>query len=203
MGALAIFAGASFAVLSDSAAAQSFQPLGHVTVGQPAPDFNLLGSDGRRHRLSDYRGKIVVLEWTGPACPFTAAKYKSGQLQTVQAAATRQGVVWLSINTSHEGQPGYLTPATAKVRIKDIGAKVTALLLDDGKIGRAYGVKTTPTGYVIGPKGTLLYQGAFDDDEMARGEIHRNYVTEALADLAANRPVGTPQTRTYGCPVEY
>ena len=203
MGALGIFAGAPFAVFSGPAAAQSFLPLGHVTVGKPAPDFNLIGSDGRRHRLSDYRGKVVVLEWTGPACPFTAAKYKSGQLQAVEAIAAHQGVVWLSINTSHAGQPGFLTPATAKARVKDIGAKVTALLLDDGKVARAYGVKATPTGYVIGRKGELLYQGAFDDDEMARGEIHRNYVTEALADVAANQPVGTPQTRTYGCPVEY
>ena len=198
-----MFAGAPFAVYSSSAIAQTVQPLGHLTVGQPAPDFNLMGADGRRHRLSNYRGKLVVLEWTGPACPFSAAKYKSGQLQAAQSAAARQGVVWLSINTSHEGQPGYLTPGAAKARIKDIGAKVTDLLLDDGKVARAYGVKTTPTGYVIGRKGELLYQGAFDDDEMARGEIHRNYVTEALADLAANRPVGTPQTRTYGCPVEY
>jgi hypothetical protein len=202
LGALAIFAGAPFAVQSP-AYAQSFQPLSHVIIGKTTPDFDLMGADGRRHRLSEYRGKIVVLVWTSPVCPFTAAKYKSGQLQTAQKAAARQKVIWLSINTSHPGQPGYLTPAKAEARVKETGAKVTAFLLDDGKAGRAYGAKTTPAGYIIGRKGELLYQGAFDDDDMARGEIHHNYVTEALDDIAAHRPVAVSQTRQYGCPVEY
>jgi hypothetical protein len=197
LGVLVIFAGAPFAF------GQTFQPLSHVAVGQVPPDFNLLGSDGRHHRLSDYRGKVVVLEWTSPACPFTLAKYKSGQMQDAQKAAARQKVIWLSINTSQAGRPGYLTPKMAKARVATTGAKVTAFLLDDGKIGRAYGAKTTPAGYIIGRNGKLLYQGAFDDDDMFRGEIHHNYVTEALDDLAAGRPVMTPESRQYGCPVEY
>jgi hypothetical protein len=202
LGALAMTASAPLAG-SSAALAQGFQPLSHVTIGQAAPDFTLMGSDGRQHKLSDYRGKVVVLEWTSSACPFTAAKYKSGQIQDTQKAAARQHVVWLSINTSHPGQPGYLTPAQAKARIGQIGAKVTAFLLDDGKTGRAYGAKDTPAGYVIGRTGQVLYQGAFDDDDMARGEIHHNYVTEALDDIAAGHPVAVPQTRQYGCPVEY
>jgi hypothetical protein len=197
LGALAIFAGAPFAF------GQTFPPLSYVAIGQAAPDFNLMGSDGRRHRLSDYHGKVVVLEWTSPACPFTAARYKSGELQDAQKAAARQKVVWLSINTSAPGRPGFLTPVQAKARVATIGAKVTAFLLDDSATGRAYGAKYTPTGYVIGRNGKLLYQGAFDDDDMGRGQIHHNYVTEALDDIAAGRPVKTPETRGAGCPVEY
>ena len=198
MGALAIFAGAPFA-LAPSALAQ----VSHVQTGAQAPDFNLIGSDGRQHRLSDYRGKVVVLEWTSPACPFTAARYQSGQMQDTQKAAARQKVVWLSINTSQPGRPGYLTPAQAKARIAATGAKVTAILLDDGATGRAYGAKYTPTGYVIGRNGKLLYQGAFDDDDMGHGQIHHNYVAEALEDIAARRSVKIPETRGAGCPVEY
>jgi hypothetical protein len=197
MGALAIFAGAPFAF------GQTFPPLSHVAIGQTAPDFNLMGSDGRMHRLSDYRGKVVVLEWTSPACPFTAAKYKSGEIQDAQKVAARQRVVWLSINTSQPGRPGFLTPAQAQARVKEIGAKVTAFLFDASPTGRAYGAKYTPSGYVIGKNGKLLYQGAFDDDDLFRGEVRHNYVTEALEDIAAGRPVKTPETRGTGCPIEY
>lgn len=198
LGALAIFAGAPFAF-----GQAAFLPLSHVAIGQAPPDFNLLGSDGRRHRLSDYRGKVVVLEWTSPACPFTAAKYASGQMQDSQKAAARQKVVWLSINTSAPDRPGYLAPAAAKSRVAKLGAKVTAFLFDDGRTGRAYGAKTTPAAYIIGRNGKLAYEGAVDDDDTARGEVKHNYITEALADITAGRPVATPETRQYGCPVEY
>ena len=102
------------------------------------------------------------------------------------------------------GKPGYLTASKAKARIKSTGAKVTAFLFDNGgKAGRLYGARTTPGAYVIGKDGQLLYQGAVDDDDRALGEVHHNYVTEALADIAAHRPVAVPETRQYGCPVEY
>ena len=180
------------------------QGLDHPVIGARAPGFDLVGQDGRHHRLSDYRGKVVVLEWTSPACPFTTAKYTAGQMQDAQKAAARQGVVWLSINTSAPGKPGYLTASKAKARIKSTGAKVTAFLFDNGgKAGRLYGARTTPGAYVIGKDGQLLYQGAVDDDDRALGEVHHNYVTEALADIAAHRPVAVPETRQYGCPVEY
>jgi hypothetical protein len=179
------------------------QPLSHVAVGAPAPEFSLRGADGHTHRLSDYRGKVVVLEWTSPVCPFTAHQYAIGSMQTLQRMAAAQGAVWLSIDTSRPGRPGYVTPAEAKTRVRKLRAKVAAFLFDDGAVGRAYGARATPAMYVIGKDGRVLYDGAYDDDAGGTGVVHHTYVAEVLKDLKTGKAVATPESRQYGCPVEY
>jgi peroxiredoxin len=180
------------------------QALSQVAVGAPAPDFALAGADGQTHRLSDYRGKVVVLEWTSPVCPFTAHAYKTKAMQKVQTQAAGQRAVWLSVNTSSPGRPGFLTKDQASARIKTLGAKVKAFLFDTGGVvGRLYGARATPALYVVGKDGRVVYEGAFDDDAGGTGVVRHIYVAEALAALRAGRPVTTPETRQYGCPVEY
>lgn len=180
------------------------QGLGRVDIGAKAPDFELIGADGRRHALRDYRGKVVVLEWTSPVCPYTKAKYDDGTMQKLQKTARAQGVVWLSVNTSASGKPGYLTRERARARVAQTKAIVTAFLLDDGgRIGRLYGARATPSFFIIGKDGRLAYQGAIDDDQLANGTVTRNYVQTALEDLSASRPMRTAETRPYGCAVEY
>ena len=184
-----------------SAGAQS---LGHVDPGAPAPDFAAPGADGRIHHLSDYAGKVVVLEWTSPVCPYTALKYRDGEMQALQRGAGADGVVWISIDTAAPGRPGYLTPQAMQARIAKMGMHVTAFLSDaDGRIGRAYGAKTTPQLYVIGRDGRLAYEGAIDDNPSQTVPTAPTYLGAALADLRAGKPVETPQTRPYGCAVEY
>jgi hypothetical protein len=180
------------------------EPLHYVDIGQTAPGFSALGADGKRHSLSDYAGKVVVLEWTSPACQFTAAKYKSGTMQALQRRAAKDGFVWLSVDTGRPGKPSYLTPAQARARVAKLKAKVTGFLFDiDGKIGRAYGAKTTPSFFIIGKDGKLAYQGAIDDDWGGPGTKGKKYVADALDDLAAGRAVRTPKTRQWGCEVNY
>ena len=178
--------------------------LRRVEIGQRAPDFTLHGADGRPHRLADYAGKVVVLEWTSPVCPYTQMKYKSGAMQTLQAQARADGDVWLSIDTAAADRPGFLSPVAAKARIRAVHATVSAFLSDpQGKVGRLYGAKVTPTFFIIGPDGKLAYQGAMDDDPEVDDFKGRNYVRDALDDLAAHKPARTAETRTYGCAVEY
>ncbi len=203
MAAIALALAAIFFPLAG--AAQNPAPaFGRLEIGERAPDFTLTGADGKPHSLSDYAGKIVVLEWTSPICAYTRAKYKSGKMQSLQRAAAAKGVVWLSINTSSPGKPGYLTPAQARARIASTRAKVTGFLLDtDTRVGRTYGAKTTPSFFIIGKDGALAYQGAIDDDVYANGHVTKTYVTEALNALESDRPAPTPETRPYGCGVEY
>ena len=178
--------------------------LSRVDIGQRAPDFTLEGADGRPHHLADYAGKVVVLEWMSPVCPFTTQKYKSGAMQALQNQARKDGDVWFSINTAAPSRPGYLNAAAARARIEATHATVSAYLSDpEGKVGMAYGAKVTPTFYIIGPDGRLAYEGAMDDDPNVDDFTGKNYVRDALGDLAAGRPVRTPETRTYGCGVEY
>ncbi|HET9161288.1 MAG TPA: redoxin domain-containing protein [Caulobacteraceae bacterium] len=185
-------------------ASAAFAPLQYVDIGQAAPQFSAMAADGKAHALSDYAGKVVILEWTSPACQFTAAKYKSGAMQALQRKAAKEGFVWLSVDTGAPGKPSYLTPAQARARVAKLNAKVTGFLFDvDGKIGRAYGAKTTPSFFIIGKDGKLAYQGAIDDDWGGPGKTGKKYVADAIDDLAAGKPVRTPKTRQWGCEVNY
>jgi len=178
--------------------------LARVEIGAQAPDRVLLGADGLSHRLSDYRGKTVILEWTSPVCPYTANKYRHGLMQALQRRAARQGAVWLSIDTSSPGKPGFLTPAQAKARIKATGAVVTGFLFDHGgAFARPYGIRTTPSMVMIDGQGRVVYQGAIDQVPENTKPDGKDHISAALDDLKAGRAIRTPETRAYGCAVEY
>ncbi len=178
--------------------------LSRVAVGAPAPGFTAKGADGKRHSLRDYAGKLVVLEWTNPVCPFTAIKYKSGAMQALQRYAVSRQVVWLSIDTGAPDKAGYLTPAEARARIEQMHATVTAFLFDvNGNIARSYGAKTTPSFFVVNSDGKLAYEGAMDDQVFADDAVGREYVKSALDDLKAGRRVQKTETLPQGCAIEY
>src|SRR5215510_7360863 len=115
------------------------------SVGQPAPDFTLNDSHGAAHKLSDLKGKFVVLEWVNFNCPFVGKHYGSGHMQELQKTYTGKGVVWLSVNSSAPGKDGNFAPAEIDKKTRERGAAPTAYLIDaDGTVGRAYGARTTP-----------------------------------------------------------
>jgi AhpC/TSA family len=178
--------------------------LSRVDIGAQAPMFSAKGADGKQHRLHDYAGKLVVLEWTSPVCPFTALKYKSGVMQALQRYAASQQIVWLSIDTAAPDKAGFLTPADARERIATTHASVTAFLFDlDGRIARSYGAKTTPSFFIVNRDGTLAYQGAMDDQVFADDARGHDYVKAALDELLAGHPVSNPETKPQGCAIEY
>lgn len=178
--------------------------LSRVNVGAQAPMFTAPGADGKPHSLRDYAGRLVVLEWTNPVCPFTAVKYKSGAMQALQRYAESQHVVWLSIDTAAPDRAGYLTPSAARARIAQTHATVTAFLFDvSGNIARSYGAKTTPSFFVIDRNGKLAYQGAMDDQVFADQSEGRAYMKSALDDLIAGRPLQYSETQPQGCAIEY
>jgi hypothetical protein len=178
-----------------------------VTVGQPAADFSLTDINGQAHRLSDYRGKTVVLEWTNPECPIVRKHYLSGNMPSLQKSATADGVVWLSINSGHPGSQGDYDPAQVEGWLKSTGAAPTVYMRDpDGSVGHLYGAKATPDMYVIAADGTLIYAGAIDSIASADvSDIARatNYVRAALDSLKAGRAVAVASSRPYGCAVKY
>jgi len=178
--------------------------LGRVDVGTQAPQFTAKGADGKQHSLHDFAGKLVVLEWTNPVCPFTAVKYKSGTMQALQRYAASRQIVWLSIDTAAPDKAGYLTPPAARARIAHTHATVTAFLFDvDGNIARSYGAKTTPSFFVVNRDGKLAYEGAMDDQVFADDTAGHEYVKSALDDLVAGRRVQKTETQPQGCAVEY
>lgn len=176
-------------------------------VGSPAPIFTGTDTHGQKHKLSDYRGKFVVLEWTNNGCPYTQKQYDSGNMQSLQKEWTAKGVVWLTILSSSFGQQGYMTAAQEDAWIAKSHAAPTAAILDpSGAIGHAYEAKTTPHMFVIDPAGKLIYEGAIDDHpttDLADVPVSKNYVSAALSEAMAGKPVAVAYTRPYGCSVKY
>jgi peroxiredoxin len=178
-----------------------------LSVGDSAPDFTLQTPCGSEHSLSDFEGKPVVLEWTNYDCPFVKKHYGTGNMQHLQKKFVEKGVVWLSINSSAPGKQGHFDAETWKRRAKENQTAATAILLDpDGTVGRAYGARTTPHMFVIDAEGTLIYQGAIDDDSSANPDAvkgAKNYVKAALKAHMAGEPVQKASTPPYGCSVKY
>ena len=176
-------------------------------IGKPAPEFMAQDTNNQHVMLSDLKGKTVVLEWTNAECPFVKKHYDGGNMQTLQTEATKDGVVWISINSSAKDKEGNVTANEANKIIAEKKAAPTHLILDEkGEIGKLYGAKTTPHMFVIDKAGTLVYAGAIDDKATAdKADIatSKNYVREALADLKAGKPVTTKSTNPYGCGVKY
>lgn len=190
------------------AAAASVFAFAAPEVGSPAPDFTLTDINGQTHALSQFKGKTVVLEWVNPECPFVVKHYeKSGNIPATQAAAVKDGVVWLTINSGHPGAQGDYDKGKVEAWAKANKFAGTAYFRDqDGKVGKLYDARTTPHLFVIDPAGTLVYAGGIDDIRSSNpGDIAKatNFVNAALADLKAGRKVAKPVSTPYGCSVKY
>jgi hypothetical protein len=206
----AFLANASLLALSAGAAGATALPRvarASATVGEAAPPFTAATSTGPSLSLGDYRGKIVVLEWTNHDCPYVRKHYESGNMQALQRETTGQGVIWLTVISSAPGTQGYVSPAEANELTSARKAAPTAVVLDPkGTVGRMYGATNTPHMYVVDKAGALVYAGAIDDRPTTRkSDIQgaQNYVRTALEAVAAGQPVKTPVTRAYGCTVKY
>lgn len=178
-----------------------------VRVGEPAPNFTAVDSNGKNQTLSAYKGKYVVLEWHNQGCPYTRKHYESGNMQRLQKEWTAKGVVWLTVISSAPGTQGYVTPTQENEYLKQMNAVPTAVLMDPGgTLGHLYAAKTTPQMYIIDPTGVLIYNGAIDDHPTTdQSDIasSKNYVSTALAEALAGKQVTDPATRPYGCSVKY
>jgi hypothetical protein len=176
-------------------------------TGKPAPAFDVKDIAGHEESLAKYKGKIVVLEWNNPGCPFVKKHYGSGNMQALQKYATGRGVIWLTINSGAPGKQGHMDALEAKAKIVEAGAHQTAYILDpSGTLGLLYGAKTTPHMFVIDSQGRLAYAGAIDDKATPDPEdikTPHNYVKAAVDALLAGKPVEVAQTKPYGCSVKY
>lgn len=176
-------------------------------LNQPAPPFTGTDSKGNAVSLADFRGSIVVLEWTNHDCPFVRRHYESGNMQRLQEQAAGAGVVWLTVVSSAPGEQGFVDGKEADALTKTRGAAPRAVIFDpSGEIGHAYAARTTPNMFVIDASGTLVYMGAIDNEPRVAGTDPagaQNYVRDALEALAEGTPIATSVTQPYGCSIKY
>jgi peroxiredoxin len=196
-----------FLVIAAAALAAAASAHAAPSVGQPAPDFTLRDTAGKAVRLSDFRGKHVVLEWTNPGCPYVRKHYDSGNMPATQKDATGRGVVWLAINSTEKEAGDYQPPAQLASWMQQRKAAATAVLMDEeGTVGKAYGARTTPHLYIVDPQGRLAYAGGIDSipsSSIADIPKATNHVRQALGEALAGKPVSVPTTRPYGCSIKY
>ena len=197
-------------ILGTAFAVASLTPLGAVAqavIGQPAPAFSAVDANGKTVSLADFKGKHVVLEWVNPGCPYVQKHYNSGNMPATQKAAIDKGVTWLAVSSTAKDAGDYRAPKDLVGWIQGKGGAPSATLMDDGgKIGRAYGARTTPHMYLIDPRGLLLYAGAIDSKATSNpADIASatNYVNQAVGEVLAGKPVSQPTTRAYGCSIKY
>jgi peroxiredoxin len=174
-------------------------------IGKPAPDFTGTDITGKTIKLSDYKGKIVVIESYNSDCPFCKNQYK-GATQELQKNLADKGVVWLLVNSVNPKNSSHRTPEQAQKEWADLKINATAWIDDSaGTIGHLYDMKTTPHTFVVDKDGTLVYDGAMDNkpDPSHDPRTAKNYVSDAVNALLAGKPVEFSQTKPYGCGVHY
>ena len=178
-----------------------------VNPGQPAPDFTLPDTAGKPVKLSDFRGRWVVLEWVNPECPYVRKHYDSANMPSLQKEFAAKNVAWLAINSTRNGHSEYTPPQRMEAWMKKTGGAPTATLIDgDSKVGRLYSARTTPQMWVVDPKGQVVYAGAIDDKrstDPADVKTAKNYVRAALGEALAGKAVSTASSSPYGCSVKY
>ena len=176
-------------------------------LGATAPDVTVTDVNGKTTRLSDFRGRHVVLEWTNPGCPFVRKHYRSGNMQALQAEARGKGVIWLTVNSTADGSADFLSPSQmARWLMEQKAAPSAALMDEDGVLGRAMGARTALHFFVLNPRGELIYAGGIDSIASARVEdipSATNYVRQALNESLAGKALTVPASRPYGCPITY
>ena len=178
-----------------------------AVVGKPAPDFKLKDLTGKEVSLASLKGKVVVLEWFNPGCPFVKKSHSVGSLVDLAKRQTKAGVVWLAINSGAPGKQGADLAMNTEA-VKTWSLEHPILRDETGTAGKAYGATNTPHMFVIDKRGVLVYGGGIDNSPDAEGKSPEggklvNYVEAALEDLAAGKPVRTPTSKAYGCSVKY
>ena len=169
-------------------------------LGQKAPAFSLKDHNGKEVKLADHKGKTVVLEWINPGCPYVKRHYEEGTMAKLAKQHADGGeVVWLAINSGDGAKAEDMKSFAEKHKLP------YPILMDpDGKVGKAYGAKTTPHMFIVDKEGKLVYAGGIDNDEDGEKSSDRvNYVAKALKELGSSKSVSEPETNSYGCGIKY
>lgn len=158
------------------------------------PGFALVDLDGTTHRLADYAGEIVVLDFWSAECPWS--RYYDGWLVQRAGDWARDGVRLLAIASNVNETAAFLRETVAERGI------TFPVLLDAGSIvADLYGAVTTPHIFVVEQSGKLAYQGAIDDRSFRRREASVNYLDQAIAALLAGRQPDPASSAPYGCTI--
>lgn len=185
----------------DLAAQAAADPL-PLALGEPGPSFaGLLGTDGRRHSLSDLADReAVVLIFSSNRCP--TAKAYGPRMNTLEAEFGPRGVAVVAVNANDP----HLYPDESYPRMLERATEdryTFPYVVDEGqRLARAFGASCTFHVFVLDRERRLRYQGRFDDARIPE-RVTSHDLADALEDLLAERAVGNPVTRPFGCSLDF
>ncbi len=164
--------------------------LSDLTIGTPAPDFELQDLDGRTHRLSERRGSVVILNFWSAECPWA----ERGD-RLLAACREEWGaeihVWWIDANANETPE---LMRSVADAR------RIGPVLIDPAHtVADLYGAATTPHFYVVDGGGVLRYRGAPDDVHWAQKQRSKDYLGPAVTAALAERTPDPSSTPAFGC----
>jgi peroxiredoxin len=174
-------------------------------VGEEAPAFELKDQNGKTHNLSDYKGKIVALEWFNEACPYCEAVWESGLVPKLIKTLGEQKteVVYLTINSTANNSEEKILKSGSEF-LEELKVTVPMLMDYDGTVGHLYEARTTPHMFVIDTEGVLVYQGAISDDRRNKeGDKADTYIMQVVTQLEAGEEVSPSYVKPWGCSVKY
>ncbi len=163
-----------------------------MELNQPAPDFELPDLDGRARRLSEYGGRIVILNFWSCECPHSERTDRNLLALCVQWP---NDLVLLPVAPNRIESPQALADAA-------LSHHLPVVLTDrEHAVADLYGAVTTPHTFVIDRSGILRYRGAVDDAGLGRRRPTRFYLDEAVEALLDGRLPPVPETRPFGCSI--
>ncbi len=177
----------------------------HLMVGDAIPPMYGFDTEGKKHLLTAFEGRPIILEWTSPLCPYSSSRYTSGSMQQSQTLAKEMGAVWVSVYSSAMDSPDYLDQTAISSLAKERQSKAQYHFLDSkGWLGRGFSARTTPYIVIINAAGRIVYTGAPDSNPTAEiEETASRYADDALAQLAKHQSITKPVTRAFGCAIHY
>ncbi len=163
-----------------------------MELNRIAPDFELRGLDGQLHRLSDYRGRVVVVNFWSADCPHVE---RTDALMLASLRGRGDAVMLLSI-ASNANESAEMVEQTSRSR------GLPVVLLDAGNAAAdLYGAQFTPELFIVDREGVLRYHGAVDDVTFRQRNPTRSYLDEAVdAALAGNAPP-VAEVPAFGCTI--
>jgi peroxiredoxin/YHS domain-containing protein len=176
------------------------RPAGPPQLGKAAPDFELRDTAGYLAKLSDFKDRIVILQWVDPDCPVARRLADKGVTAAMIARLKELSdkIVHLSVYGARAGKRHVLAHFLSEPKVESRG-----LMDTDGHVAPFFGVRTTAHVIVIDGKGVLRYSGAPDDDPAGKkGDKAVNHVVAAVAAILEGKKVKPEITKPYGTPLK-
>jgi peroxiredoxin len=163
-----------------------------MEINRSAPGFELPDLEGRLHRISDYRGKIVIVNFWSCECPHSERTDKAIMAMFVQ---WRDDVVMLSIASNRNENAEALKIAADARHLPRVLVDVQCFAAD------LYEAQTTPHVYVIDREGILRYRGSVDDVTFRNRVPSLFFLDEAVESLLEGHLPALAESPAYGCTI--